>query len=102
MITNFQKRIYEALKKVPKGRVITYKDLGRAVHTKAYRAVGSAMAKNPFAPFVPCHRVIRSDGVVGNYSGKGGHQAKIKMLASEGIEIKNNKVNKKYFFTFSS
>ena len=58
--------------------------------SNAHRAVGSAMAKNPFAPEVPCHRIVRSNGEVGGYAF--GSEKKIALLKSEGIEIKNNKV----------
>jgi len=101
MITAFQHTIYEALKKVPKGRVTTYKELAHAVHSKAYRAVGSAMRKNPFAPMVPCHRVINADGSVGNFSGKGGVKGKIAFLRKEGICVIQSKIDlKKYMFRF--
>ena len=88
----FYEKVYEKLRKVPKGRVVTYKELARSLNSKAYRAVGSAMGKNPFAPSVPCHRVVNSNGNLGNFSGKGGVKAKIKLLEEEGIKIKNNKI----------
>ena len=98
-VTKFRNKIYELLKKVPKGKITTYKELAKAAKTKAYRAVGTAMAKNPYAPKVPCHRVVNSGGKIGNYSGKGGTKTKIKMLKKEGVEVKNNKVDvKKYLF----
>ena len=101
MITSFQKKIYEKLKEVPKGKVISYKELAKAVGSKAYRAVGSAMRKNPFAPKVPCHRVINSNGYVGNFSAKGGTKAKIRLLTKEGVKIKNNRIDlKKYLYKF--
>jgi methylated-DNA-[protein]-cysteine S-methyltransferase len=91
----FSEKIYAALRKVPKGRVTTYKELAKAVHSKAYRAVGTAMKCNPNAPKVPCHRVISSDGSIGGYMGKMKGKmikTKIAMLQKEGIEIKNNKI----------
>jgi len=67
--------------------------------TKAYRAVGNAMNKNPYAPEVPCHRVIKSNGFVGGFAS--GPKKKIQMLKKEGIEIKNNKIDlKKYLYKF--
>ena len=83
---------YEKLKKVPKGKVTTYAALAKALNSKAYRAVGSAMRRNPFAPSVPCHRVVNSNGNLGNFSGKGGVKAKIKLLEKEGVKIKNNRI----------
>ncbi len=99
---NFRNKIYFLLKKVPKGRVTTYKELAEGLNSKAYRAVGTAMRLNKNAPIVPCHRVVNSNGYVGHYSGKGGHQAKIRLLEKEGVKIKNNKIadfkNKIYKF----
>ena len=88
----FYKKVYSLLRKVPKGRVTTYKDLAEASGTKAYRAVGTAMRLNENAPFVPCHRVVKSDGSVGNYSGKGGIKGKIRLLEKEGVKVKNNEI----------
>lgn len=88
---NFNEKCYDILKKVPKGKVTTYKALANALKTKAYRAVGNAMNKNPYAPTVPCHRVINSNGELGGYAH--GLKKKIQMLKSEGIEIKDNKID---------
>jgi len=97
---NFSQQCYEKIKTVPKGQVTTYKELAHALGTKAYRAVGTAMNKNPHAPLVPCHRVINSDGNVGGFAH--GAQAKIDLLRKEGIDIVNNKVQQlqKVLFTF--
>ena len=90
------------MKKVPKGKVISYKELARAVKSRAYRAVGSAMRKNPFAPKVPCHRVVNSNGTVGNYSAPGGVKKKMGMLRKEGGIIINRKIDlKKFGYTFN-
>ena len=88
----FYEKVYEKLKKVPKGKVTTYFELAKALNSRAYRSVGSAMRKNPYAPLVACHRVIKSNGEIGNFSGKGGVKAKIRLLEKEGIKIKNNKI----------
>jgi len=89
-ITEFQDRVYNLIKKIPKGRVSTYKDVAININTKAYRAVGSALNKNPYYPIVPCHRIINSDGKIGGFAS--GIKNKIKMLEKEGIKIKNNKI----------
>lgn len=90
-ISDFEKRVYLMLLKVPRGRVVTYGDLSRlAGFPGAARAVGSAMNKNPFAPKVPCHRVVKSDGNVGDFAH--GIKRKISMLEGEGIEIKKGKI----------
>jgi methylated-DNA-[protein]-cysteine S-methyltransferase len=96
----FTERVYEELRKVPKGKVTTYKKLAEKLGTKAYRAVGSALKNNPFAPKVPCHRVIKSDGSIGGFMGKmtGEEVAKkIVLLRSEGIEIVGMKIDLKKF-----
>ena len=98
---NFSERCYLLLKKIPAGTVVTYKDIAHALGGRAYRAVGSAMRKNPCAPLVPCHRVISSDGKIGNYSGNGGVQKKILLLKKEGVVIENGKIDLERFgFSF--
>ena len=87
---NFYNKIYEKLKKVPKGKVTTYKILANSIGTKAYRAVGQAMNKNPYAPKIPCHRVVNSRGYLHGYAH--GLKKKRELLEKEGIKIKNNKI----------
>ena len=96
-IKTFNQKIWELTKKVPKGKVTTYKALAEAVGTKAYRAVGQAMRCNPYAPIVPCHRVVKSDGSIGGFAGSLNPNSKevkrkIEMLRREGLYIKNNKI----------
>ena len=70
--------------KIPKGKVKTYKEVAIGIKMpKSARAVANACGKNPYSPKVPCHRVIRSDGLVGGYSGPGGAQAKTRLLKKE-------------------
>ena len=90
-MTKFQSECYEALKKVPKGKVITYAGLARMVgRPKAHRAVGSAMNKNPYAPQVPCHRVVKSNGDLGGFATD--IKVKIKRLQKEGVVVSDNKI----------
>ena len=90
-MTKFQSECYEALKKVPKGKVITYAGLAREIgKPKAHRAVGNAMNKNPFAPKVPCHRVVKSNGDLGGFADD--INVKIKRLHEEGVDVLNNKI----------
>lgn len=96
MKKSFNERCYAVLKKVPRGKITTYKKVARALNSKAYRAVGNAMNKNPHAPKVPCHRVINSNGSLGGFAG--GQSKKVQMLKKEGIEIYKNKINLKKFF----
>lgn len=116
----FYEKIYSKLRQVPKGKVTTYKELAKAVNSKAYRAVGTAMNKNPYGYpisseavrnrhsdirgdskrnresfLVPCHRVINSDGKIGGFAS--GKKKKIEMLKKEGVEIKNRRVDLKRF-----
>ena len=87
--TQFQLRVWELLKKIPPGKVITYKEIAVFLNMpNAARAVANACAKNPFPPSIPCHRVIRSDGKLGGYSGPGGLKTKKKLLKKEGYLLK--------------
>ena len=95
MPTKFQEKVYKICKKVPKGKVITYKEIARALGTKAYRAVGTALNKNLYAPEVPCHRVINSNGKIGGFAS--GVSKKIKLLKKEGVEIKGKRIELKNF-----
>lgn len=88
---NFNEKCYALLSKVPRGKVTTYKAIAHKLNTKAYRAVGNAMNKNPYAPKVPCHRVVGSDGSMTGFAS--GINKKIAMLKSEGVEVKNRKVD---------
>lgn len=84
--TSFQKKVWKALLKIPKGEVRTYEWIAKQIkHPKAVRAVGNAVGKNPLAPEVPCHRVIRKDGSLGGYSGAGGIQKKRNLLQLENM-----------------
>lgn len=88
---SFNERCYDLLVQVPSGKVTTYKHLAEALGTKAYRAVGNAMNKNPRAPIVPCHRVIKSDGSIGGFAF--GQKKKISMLTTEGVIIHQGKID---------
>ncbi len=96
MPTPFSEKIYQQLKKVPKGRVTTYKALANSLGSKAYQAIGTAMKNNPYAPEVPCHRVVNADGSIGGFkgckTGKKTIQEKIEMLKKEGVEVLDGRV----------
>ena len=87
---SFAEKCYQLLLRVPKGRVTTYKDLAEAMGTRAYRAVGQAMNRNPRLIEVPCHRVVCRDGEIGGYAL--GVEKKIELLQKEGVVIKGNRV----------
>ncbi|MDO8560966.1 MAG: MGMT family protein [bacterium] len=91
LASDFEKRVWGATQKIPSGKVATYTDIARMLKLpRAARAIGSALNKNPFAA-VPCHRVVRSDGIVGGYAR--GNVEKIRKLRREGIVIKGGKIN---------
>ena len=87
--TTFQLKVWNYLKKIPKGKIKTYSQVAKAIgRPKSIRAVANAVGKNPYPPKIPCHRVIRSDGSLGGYSGKGGIQQKRRLLRLEKVLIK--------------
>ncbi len=98
---SFRERVWEIVRKVPKGKVTTYKEIAKALgNERACRAVALALKMNPKPIEIPCHRVVRSDGSIGGYSL--GVEKKIKLLKAEGVEVKNGKVDlKKYFFSLN-
>jgi len=80
--------VWNYLKKIPRGKVKTYSEVAKAIGKPlAVRAVANAIGKNPLAPQIPCHRVIRSDGSLGGYSGKGGIKTKRLLLKKEGVTL---------------
>ena len=82
--TPFQIRVWEEIRKIPPGETRTYKSIAEAIgKPSSYRAVANACGSNPIPISVPCHRVIRSDGLVGGYSGPGGASGKEALLAVE-------------------
>ncbi len=86
--TKFQIKVWRYLKKIPKGKVKTYKEVAIAINRpKSARAVANACGNNPYAPSVPCHRVIRSDRSLGGYSAPGGVKAKKRLLKKEGFSL---------------
>lgn len=87
-LTEFQQAVLRKTLEIPRGQVRPYGWIAREIgHPAAVRAVGSALADNPIPYFIPCHRVIRTDGVIGNYGG-GGPEAKRQILTMEGVELK--------------
>lgn len=97
----FQEKVWNLLKKIPRGKITTYGEIAKALNTKAYRAVGIACHNNPYSPLVACHRVVNSNGKIGGFSG--GVKKKVEMLKKEGIEVKNGKIAnfEKVMFRFS-
>lgn len=94
-MSDLTQRVYSLLRQVPKGKVTTYKELGRAAGTKSYRAIGQILRRNPDAPNTPCHRVVASNGTTGGFMGET-QGAKImqkkRLLKSEGIKFNDNRI----------
>lgn len=89
MLTHFQKKVLSFTEKIPKGKITTYGELAKALKSSP-RAVGQALGANPYLIKISCHRIVKSDGNLGGYSG--GVKKKKKLLRKEGIEIKNKKI----------
>ncbi|WP_414470518.1 MGMT family protein [Methanobacterium sp. ACI-7] len=96
----FQEKVLLEVMKIPKGEVKTYKQISEAINSKAYRAVGTAIGKNPLPLIIPCHRVIRSDFNIGGFFG--GTKMKKEILENEGICIENEKIKQQFLNKKSS
>ncbi|MEC7484544.1 MAG: MGMT family protein [Candidatus Thermoplasmatota archaeon] len=84
--TPFQISVWEALKTIPHSETRTYREIAQQIgRPNSVRAVANAIGKNPYAPEIPCHRVVRTDGSLGGYSGSGGIETKIRLLRKEGV-----------------
>ncbi len=86
----FSRKVYDLCRKIPKGKVTTYKIIAEKLGTMAYRAVGNALHRNPYAPKVPCHRVVGRDGRLVGFAQ--GIRKKKQMLEAEGVRIKGGRV----------
>ncbi len=105
-VTPFQQKVYDAICKIPKGKVTTYKLLADYLKCKSCQAVGQALKRNPFAPTVPCHRVIKRDRTIGGFSGQISGELidkKVKRLTEEGVSRDSSgKFDSKFVFDLSS
>ena len=89
-ITDFQRKVYLALLDIPSGATISYKELGEKIGCRSAQAIGQALKRNPYAPDVPCHRVISSNGAIGGYFGQCDGEAiakKLQLLHDEGVYL---------------
>lgn len=86
----FNERVWALCARVPRGKVTTYGEIARKLGTRAYRAVGSALHKNPYAPTVPCHRVVGSTGDLTGFAS--GLRRKQQMLEAEGVAVNNGRL----------
>lgn len=94
IITKFQQKVYDECIKIPKGKVSTYNSIAKKLNSSP-RAVGQALKRNPYAPKVPCHRVIKNDRTLGGYNGKINNSKKILMLKKEGVIINDGRIDEK-------
>lgn len=103
--TPFQTRVYDACREIPAGKVCTYAELGRRIGCRSPRAIGQALKRNPFAPEVPCHRVIASDRSLGGFNGaREGVETerKRRLLTSEGVGFgEDGRVKSAFLWEFS-
>ena len=97
---SFNQKVWAMTARIPKGEVTTYGEIARALRTKAYRAVGNALNKNPYAPGVPCHRVVGAGGALTGFGG--GLPKKRELLIAEGIKIVGGRVDVSRFFSLAS
>ena len=95
---NFNQKVWAMTARVPRGKVCTYGDIAKALGTKAYRAVGNALNRNPYAPAVPCHRVVGSDGSLTGFAG--GLSKKQRLLRDEGVPVRNDRASLAARFAF--
>jgi methylated-DNA-[protein]-cysteine S-methyltransferase len=97
----FDEQCYALLERIPQGKVTTYREMARALNSRAWRAVGSAMARNSRLITIPCHRVVRSDGSIGEYAL--GSDRKAALLTGEGVAVVNGRICEldKYLHRFS-
>lgn len=97
---DFSSKVLSLTKRIPKGKVTTYKAIAEKLNSKAYRAVGTALKNNKQPIVIPCHRVINSDGKLGAYCGIKNSKKKAQLLKKEGIPVRNNKIDFKYMHKF--
>ena len=90
-------QVYNLVRKIPKGKVSSYKAIARKLNINSYRLVGKLLSKN-YDSLIPCHRVIHSNGSISGYNR--GINLKKQKLIQEDIEVKNNKIDRKFFFEF--
>ena len=95
----FNEKVWALTSRIPKGKVTTYGEIARALNCNGARAVGNALNRNPFAPAVPCHRVVGSAGALTGFAG--GLPKKQRMLQAEGVQFVGSKVDLSSRFTFA-
>jgi methylated-DNA-[protein]-cysteine S-methyltransferase len=98
VFSDFERAVMLAVSRIPRGRVATYSEVARAIgKEKAARAVGNALAKNPYPIIIPCHRVVKADLTIGGYSGEAD---KKQLLEEEGVRFIGERVRHEHVFKF--
>ncbi len=93
--TDFDRSVWESIREIPRGTVRSYAEIALAIgRPRAFRAVAGACGRNMIPVVIPCHRVVRTDGSLGGWSGGGGAAIKEGLLAMEGLALKRGKVSK--------
>jgi methylated-DNA-[protein]-cysteine S-methyltransferase len=95
---SFNQKVWALTAQIPKGQVTTYAEIARRLKSKGYRAVGNALNRNPYAPAVPCHRVVGSNGALTGFAG--GLKMKQELLESEGVTLRNGRADTTTIFRF--
>ncbi len=93
--TSFELKVYQATRRIPRGKVSTYRLIGKSIKCESSQAIGQALRRNPFAPNVPCHRVIASSLTIGGFFGERGGteiKRKLKLLGAEGVRFIDGKL----------
>lgn len=111
-ITKFQFEVYKLVLTIPEGKVSTYQTIAKEIKCRSSQAIGQALKTNPFAPEVPCHRVVKTDRTLGGFTGSTANKTtekKMKLLKSEGVvfqllsdeQVSLSKVKKEHVWNFS-
>ena len=95
---SFNQKVWALTARIPAGKVVTYRQIADALGSKGYRAVGNALNRNPYAPAVPCHRVVGSNGSLTGFAG--GLDMKRRLLAEEGVTLRNGRADVSATFQF--
>ena len=95
---SFNEKVWALTARIPRGKVMTYAQIAHQLKSKGYRAVGNALNKNPYAPAVPCHRVVGSDRSLTGFAS--GLEKKRKMLANEGVACNGDRVEVQKLYVF--
>jgi methylated-DNA-[protein]-cysteine S-methyltransferase len=96
---SFNEKVWALTARIPAGKVTTYRHLAEALKSKGYRAVGNALNRNPYAPAVPCHRVVGSNGALTGFAG--GLAKKQQLLEAEGVSLRNRRADVSEAFEFA-